>query len=374
MRILLAGGGTAGHINPAIAIAQYVRQKHPEAAILFAGNPTGMEARLVREEGFDFAPIQVLGFQRQLNWRNLKNNARAVGYLTTATARAKKLIGDFKPDLVLGTGGYVSGPVVRTAAKLGIKTLAHESNAFPGVTTKLLCRRVDKIMLAVAEAGDFLPRSCKTVVTGNPVRQDIIFADRAAARKKLGVGERICLLSFGGSNGARAINEAIAKLMAWHCKTGDIYHIHATGRFGVELLPALLKAEGIGDYKKYPCLDIREYISDMPACLAAADLVISRAGALTLSELQAAGKASILIPSPNVAENHQYHNAMVLKNAGAACLIEEKDLTGALLIETVKSLTQNRDQLTKLGRSAAKIAILDANERIYSEILEMIQK
>lgn len=374
MRILFACGGTAGHINPALAVAQLIRQKHPEAAVLFVGNPTGMEARLVREEGFDFAPIQIKGFQRQLNWHNIQNNIRAIIYLTTASARAKKIIEDFKPDVVMGTGGYVSGPVVREAARLQYKTITHEQNAFPGVTTKLLSRYVDKVLLAVPEAEQYLNPKCKYVVTGNPIRQDIIFANREAARKKMGIGNRVCLLSFGGSNGARAINESIARLMAWHCKTGEIYHIHATGRYGVDLLPDLLNKQGIQNYKQYPNLDIREYISDMPVCLAAADLVISRAGALTLSELQAAGKASILIPSPNVASNHQYYNAMVLQNADAACVIEEKNLTGERLVDTVKDMIADRSRLTQLGRNASKIAILDSNERIYNEIMSLIQK
>lgn len=372
MKILFACGGTAGHINPAIAVAQLIRRKNPGSAIRFAGNPDGMEARLVREEGFEFVPIHVKGFQRQICWRNIKNNCRAVAYLTTASHRAKQILDDFHPDVVMGTGGYVSGPVLREAAKLGYKTLTHESNAFPGVTTKLLSRYVDKLLLAVPEAADHLHPHCQTVVTGNPVRQDIIFADREEARRSLGVGDRICILSFGGSNGARAVNESIAKLMAWHCRTGRIYHIHATGRFGVDLLPRLLAQEGIDDPRAYPNLDIREYISDMPRCLAAADLVISRSGALTLSELQAAGRASILIPSPNVAENHQYHNAMVLQKADAACVIEEKDLTGGKLIETVQSMIADPNRLRQLGRNASKMAILDANERIYDEIVELI--
>lgn len=373
VKILFACGGTAGHINPAIAVAELIRKKRPSSKILFAGNPDGMEARLVREAGFDFTPIHVKGFQRQLNFRNIKNNVRAVAYLTTATARAKKIITDFAPDVVMGTGGYVSGPVVREAAKLGVKTVTHEQNAFPGVTTKLLSRYVDKILLAVEQAKQYLKPDGTYVVTGNPVREDIIFANREQARKALGVGQRVCILSFGGSNGARAINEAIAKLMAWHCKQGEIYHIHATGAYGVDLLPQLLLREGVADYKQFASLDIREYISDMPLCLAAADLVISRAGALTLSELQAAGKASVLIPSPNVAENHQYHNAMVLANAGAACVIEEKELTGEKLVEVVKDLIADKEKLHQLGRNAAGMAILDANERIYQEITALLE-
>ena len=182
MKILFACGGTGGHINPAIAIASTIRAKQPEAQILFAGNPKGMEAKLVPQAGFDFAPITIKGFQRRLTWFNVKYNISSVFYLTTASARSKRLIQKFGPDLVVGTGGYVSGPILRKAAQLGIRTVSHESNAFPGVTTKLLSRYVDEILLAVPEAKKYLHPNCKEVVVGNPVRESIVYADREKAR------------------------------------------------------------------------------------------------------------------------------------------------------------------------------------------------
>ncbi|MDY4191026.1 MAG: undecaprenyldiphospho-muramoylpentapeptide beta-N-acetylglucosaminyltransferase [Oscillospiraceae bacterium] len=371
MKILFACGGTAGHINPALAVAGTIRQKHPGAEILFAGNPGGMEARLVPQAGFDFTPIRVKGFQRKLSWYNIKNNVMAVAYLTTAPSRARKILEEFRPDVVMGTGGYVSGPVVREAARCGYKTLTHEQNAFPGVTTKLLARRVDKVLLAVPKAKDYLDPQGEYIVTGNPIREEILFADRNKAREELGVGDKICILSFGGSLGARRVNEAVADLIAHHAKTGKFHHIHATGSYGVELLPELLREKGILDWKQIPHLDIREYINDMPRCLAAADLVICRAGAITLSELEAAGKASVLIPSPNVAENHQYHNAMVLQNAQAAVVLEEKNLTGKSLCEVFDRLCADPEELRRLGKNAASLAIADANERIYREIMDL---
>lgn len=371
MKILFACGGTAGHINPALAVAGTIRQKHPGAEILFAGNPGGMEARLVPQAGFDFTPIRVKGFQRKLSWYNIKNNVMAVAYLTTAPSRARKILEEFRPDVVMGTGGYVSGPVVREAARRGYKTLTHEQNAFPGVTTKLLARRVDKVLLAVPKAKDYLDPQGEYIVTGNPIREEILFAGRNKAREELGVGDKICILSFGGSLGARRVNEAVADLIAHHAKTGKFHHIHATGSYGVELLPELLREKGILDWKQIPHLDIREYINDMPRCLAAADLVICRAGAITLSELEAAGKASVLIPSPNVAENHQYHNAMVLQNAQAAVVLEEKNLTGKSLCEVFDRLCADPEELRRLGKNAASLAIADANERIYREIMDL---
>ena len=374
MKILFACGGTAGHINPALAVAQHIKRKEPDAQILFAGNPDGMEARLVKKAGFDFATIHVKGFQRQLSLHNILNNCQAVAYLTTATHRAKQIIRAFGPDVVMGTGGYVSGPVVRAAAKMGIHTLTHEQNAFPGITTKLLSRYVDKVLLAVPKAKEYLDPGREYVVTGNPVREAVLTADRTEARAHYQVGDRICIVSFGGSNGARELNKAICGLMAWHYRTGRVLHIHATGAYGTELVPQRLRELGVQDAEHCPNLDIREYIDDMPRCLAAADLLICRAGAITLSELQAAGKGSILIPSPNVAENHQYHTAMVLANAGAAIVIEEKDLTVQKLIDTVSGLIDQPQRIEQLGQNARSMAIVDANERIYREIRSLLDR
>ncbi|MBP1558031.1 MAG: undecaprenyldiphospho-muramoylpentapeptide beta-N-acetylglucosaminyltransferase [Oscillospiraceae bacterium] len=370
MKILFACGGTAGHINPALAVANYIREQYPEADIRFAGNPRGMEARLVPQAGYPFLPIRVMGLQRRLSLKNIKLNIQAACLLLTATSRAKKLISDFGPDVVMGTGGYVSGPVVLTAAKMGIPTVSHEQNAFPGLTTKALCAKVDKMLLATEAAKKHLPQDREYIVTGNPVRQEIVTSDRAAARAKLGVGDRICILSFGGSLGADRINEAVSTLMAQNSHRDDIHHIHATGAYGVEDVPMFLQQQG-ANYPN-PHLDIREYIHDMPDCLAAADLVISRAGATSISELQAAGKASVLIPSPNVAENHQYHNAMALQNRQAAVVLEEKDLSGQSLCDVVNDILSQPGRLAELGANAAKMAIMDANRRIAGEVLALI--
>lgn len=373
MKILFACGGTAGHINPALAVASAMQKQHAEQVqILFAGNPKGMEARLVPKAGFDFAPIDVSGFQRKLSMENVRRNLKAAGLLLRAPRRAKQILEEFCPDVVLGTGGYVSGPVVRQAAKMGIKTLTHEQNAFPGVTTKLLTRYVDTVLLAVPDAQQHLPEGPKYVVTGNPVRSEILFADRETARQELGVGNRLCLLTFGGSLGARRINEAIADVVMAFCESGEYHHIHATGQYGVELFPELLR-ERKADITGNPHYDIREYIDDMPRCLAAADLVICRAGAITLSELQAAGKASILIPSPNVAENHQYHNAMVLAEQNAAIVIEEKNLTGRELVHYIRELAADPQELKNLGKNAGRMAIVDADQRICREIHAVMQ-
>ncbi len=374
MKILFACGGTAGHINPAIAVANYMKENDPETKILFVGNPKGMESRIVPKAGYDFAPIKVLGIQRRISLHNIKNNIKALWYLAGSSSRAKEIIKGFDPDIVIGTGGYVSGPVVRKAALMGYKTIAMESNAFPGVTTKLLAKYVDKILLDVEESKKFLPEGKEYIVTGNPVRQEIFTQDRDSAREFYNVGDRICILSFGGSLGAQRLNEAVAELMAWHLSTKNFVHIHGSGSYyGPSYYFDMLKEKGI-DAHEHDNLIIREYIDDMPRCLAAADLVISRCGAITLAELKAAGKASVLIPSPNVAENHQYHNAMVLANHKAGVVIEEKDLTGELLCKVVAELTEDRAKLSELSENAKSLAIKNANERIRKEIISLYER
>ena len=374
MKILFACGGTAGHINPALSVADTLCRRCPDTEVLFAGNPTGLEARLVPKAGYPFVPIEAAGIQRRITPENIKRNIRALYLLAKSGPRAKKIINDFKPDVVMGTGGYVSGPIVRKAAHMGIPTVTHEQNAFPGVTTKLLSRDVDKVLIAMEGARSRLnlKDEAKLVFTGNPVREAVLTADRDMARRSLGVGDRVCIVSFGGSLGAHRINEAVADVMAWHKGENGIHHIHAAGGYDYEDFLKMLSDRGVDQDLEH--LDIREYIDNMPTCLAAADLVICRAGAITLSELQCAGRASILIPSPNVAENHQYHNAMELVRNDAAVILEEKDLSGESLIEKVKTLTAEPEILEQIGKNASSMAVCDANDRIVNEILALIGK
>lgn len=372
MKVLFAGGGTAGHINPALAVAGYLRENEPGVQILYIGAKGGMEERLVPAAGFDFKSITVSGFQRKPSLKNLKKNAAALVHVFTASREARRIIGGFQPDICVGTGGYVAGPVIREAIKMGIPSVIHEQNAFPGVTNKMLSGHANRTMLAVADAEKYLSPKARCVLTGNPVRQEVIRAQRDAARKKLGLDDRPLILSFGGSLGARRINEAAADLLAESAKSGRFQHIHGYGQWG-KWFPDLLKEKGV-DLSVHPEINVREYIDDMPDCLAAADLVICRAGAITLSELQAQGRASILIPSPNVAENHQYHNAMALVSRGAAVLIEEKDLSGPALCEKVSELYSKPETIQTLAQNAKKMAILDANRRICKIMKEVLSE
>ncbi|OJU13203.1 MAG: undecaprenyldiphospho-muramoylpentapeptide beta-N-acetylglucosaminyltransferase [Clostridiales bacterium 43-6] len=369
MHILFAAGGTAGHINPAISVAQYIRKQHHDAVISFIGNKNGMESSLVPKAGFDFYSINVAGFQRKLTMTNIKRNISAVIKVLKSSSDCEKLLQELKPDVVVGTGGYVSGPVLRKAAKMGIKTAAHEQNAFPGITTKMLCKSVDKVMLAFEDAKKHIKTDREFIVTGNPVRQSLIDADRETSRQKLGLDERPMILSYGGSLGARRVNEAIADVLKWHAASGKYYHFHAIGKYG-GFLYELLDEAGVV-YQNSRTIRIREYIDDMDICMSAADVVIARAGAITLSELQVTGKAAILIPSPNVAENHQYHNALSISKKGGAVLIEEKDLTGERLIEELKKLIENPKLIQLMGKKVQSDAVFDSNERIYEVIMDL---
>lgn len=373
MKVLFAGGGTGGHINPALAIASIIQSHQPDAEFLFAGTPNGMEAKLVPQSGYQLATIKVAGFQRKLTMKNIRRNAQAAWYLATSGKRAKQIVNEFQPDIAIGTGGYVSGPVIRMAAKMGVPCAIHEQNAFPGVTNKMLSKEVDHVMLTVKEALEYMDFDCPYTITGLPVRAGILQKTKEQARKELGFDDSMCILSFGGSLGAGCINEVMEELIPWHVKNGmAINHIHGYGGMGRESFPAAMRAAGIP--MRSDRLRITEYIHDMDTCLAAADLVICRAGASTLAELEAAGKASILIPSPIVAGNHQLHNANVLGKAGAAIVIEQKNVTVEGMMHHVEELYESRSMLKDMAYQASQLAIPDTADRIYQVVETLMEK
>ena len=362
LKVLLAGGGTAGHVNPALAIAEIIKKNYPDAEIAFAGNPEKIEAKLVPQSGYKFYPIQIEGFQRKINGKNIRRNFHALWCLALSGKRSKNIIEDFRPDLVIGTGGYVSGPIVRKASKMGIKTAVHEQNAFPGVTNKMLSEDVDVVMMTVQEASGYFPKAKKKVVTGLPVRNAFSKMSKEDAKAQLGFDkDTVCVLSTGGSLGARVLNEHIQKLLKWYQDNGvKVNHIHSYGTYkGYKDFVSETEKTGV-KIKDNPSLIIKDYIN-MPVAMAAADLVITRCGAASLAELEAMGRASVLIPSPMVAENHQYHNGMVLQNAGAGVVIEEKNLTDELFINTVKDFIENPDKLKKCSENASRLHIADTN-------------
>lgn len=369
-KILFATGGTGGHINPALAVAGYIRENYSKAEILFVGTADRMEAQLVPTAGYDFKTIEIQGFSRELNFEGLKHNIKTVNLLFKSEGQAKKIIEDFKPDVVIGFGGYVSGPVLSVAARMGIPTAVHEQNAFPGVTNKNLAKKVDVVMLTAPEAEKLLKPKNPCVVTGLPIRGEIISANKEFARAEMKLDSRPLILSMGGSLGARAINEAVKYLILHRFEKKDCYYLHATGKAGASMIDDIGKDI---DLNANPQIMLREYINDMDRCLAAADLVVCRAGASSLSEIQALGKPSILVPYPYAAENHQYYNAKTMSDRDAAILIEEKDFTGERLLSEVEKLLSKPERLKKMGENARAMAILDASQRITKCVCKIVK-
>ncbi|NLT57702.1 MAG: undecaprenyldiphospho-muramoylpentapeptide beta-N-acetylglucosaminyltransferase [Clostridiales bacterium] len=368
MKVILSGGGTAGHVNPAIAIADFIKGRHSGADIRFFGTDYGIEQVLVPAAGYPLKLIDVNGLERKLTLRNLQNAAKAVG----AYRESRRFLKDFEPDLVIGTGGYVSGPVVLAASKLGIPTAIHEQNAFPGLTTRQLARRVDLVLLGFADAQPRL-RGKHFVTVGNPVRQDMLFATRETARARLGIpAEERLVVSFAGSMGSRRFNENILDYMAAHSAQRAFRHIHAAGQFGIKWMPQDLAARGVS-LEQCPWIDLREYIFDMQDVMAAADLVICRSGAITLGELAVLGKPAILIPSPNVTNNHQYYNALVFSRAEAALLVEEATCNGQQLLAQTMELLSDPDRLKQMGQAAGRLAVFDSTQRIYDSLMPLLR-
>lgn len=376
VRVLVSGGGTAGHINPALAIADKIKAEIPEAVIEYVGTPTGMENQLVPKAGYRIHGVAVRGFKRKLSLENIDAAIKAV----TSVAKAKKIIKLFKPDIVIGTGGYVSWPVLSAAAKMNIPTLIHEQNAVPGVTTKMLSKLVDKVMISFESSAEFFTcDKSKLILTGNPVSDKMLKADRQKARKELGLADdNIFIVSAGGSLGAKVLNGAVYDLInKYTAENRKIYHCHATGKGGFDEQAKLYKEKG------FSCVDedtlvknnvtVKKYIYNMPELIAAADIVVCRAGAMTLSEISAMGKASVIIPSPNVTNNHQYKNAKVLADKNAAFLIEEKDLTSDVLIEKVREYAENENLRHQTEENIKQFAIYDTLDRIYEIVKQLTE-
>lgn len=370
MRVLMTGGGTGGHVYPALAIAEIIKMNQPDSEIAFVGTERGIENRLVPAEGYQLYHIQIQGIRRSLSPANLKT-----AYLVMVSpSRAKKIIREFKPDLVIGTGGYVCWPLLRAAAELDIPCMVHESNALPGVAVRQLQKKVDVILTNFEETAKLLKAKEKIVNVGNPLRKSYGVLDRAEARRKLGIPEQIrfVVLSFGGSLGAQRVNEAAIGVMKNFSDTReDVMHFHAGGARGYENARSMFVGYGLEQNKR---LILKDYIYDMPTYMAAVDLVICRAGAMTLTELAMMRKPAILIPSPNVTDNHQYKNAKVLSDGGGAELIEESELTVERICEAVERIADDAALREQMSANIAKFARSDAGRRIYEEIQALLRR
>lgn len=375
MKFLFATGGTAGHINPALAVASYIRDNYKDAKIMFIGTADHMESRLVPNAGFAFKTIEINGFKRSFSPKAIVANVKTVFKLVKSEQESKKIIRDFAPDVVIGFGGYVSGPVLQEAAKLHIPCCIHEQNAYPGITNKQLAKQVDRVMLTVEDAAKHLDCKNEPTVTGLPVRGELLNKSKKSAREELSVPDgKYLVLSFGGSLGAAPLNDSMFDILLRHADDGSVYHIHSVGTNGAEYLDKFVEKgfERVSDtVVRKGTVEVRKYIDNMDVCMAAADLVVGRAGASSLSEIEAMGKASILIPSPYVAENHQFHNAMALVNRNAARIIEEKDLTAESLSNMIDSLLLSQEQLFEIEKNAKSMSVLDSRERIADIIISL---
>ncbi len=375
MKLLFATGGTAGHINPALAVASYIKEKYPDSEIMFIGTADHMESRLVPNAGFNFKTIEINGFKRSFSPKAIADNVKTVGKLIKSEKESKNIIKEFNPDVVIGFGGYVSGPVLDEAVKLHIPTCIHEQNAYPGITNKQLSKKVDKVMLTVEDARSHMDGKCDAVVTGLPVRGELLKKSKFEARIELGIADdKPLVLSFGGSLGAAPLNDAMFDILLEDAERTDIYHIHSVGTNGKDYLYKFAEngfSKKSDDIYYKGNVEVRLYIDNMDTCMAAADLVIGRAGASSLSEIEAMGKASILIPSPYVAENHQFHNAMALVKRNAARILREKDLTAESLETLMNELINDKSELADIEKNAKNMSILDSRERIADIIISL---
>ena len=365
MKILVSGGGTAGHINPAIAIAKRMKNEY-DAEILFVGREKGMERDLVTKEGFQIKFIEVEGLKRKLTFENVKVLIKYI----TAINKAKKIIKDFKPDVVVGTGGYVCAPVMSAANALKIPSLVHEQNVIPGMTVKLASSFVNVVATSFSDTEKYVSEKVKEkcILTGNPLRENLFDLSYSEARSRLGIKDEIFVVTVGGSLGARTINDALCDIVN-NINAENVKILGGTGERYYDEVMEKIDKEKLGKN-----IEIVPYIYNMNEVLPAADLVISRSGAVTVSELCAMGKASVLIPSPNVTHNHQEYNAKSIAERGASLMICERDIKENTVSDAVSSLIANREKLDNMSECAKKLAIADGTKRICDIVRSLAQK
>ena len=362
MRVIVTGGGSGGHIYPAIAIADKIKEKEPDAEILYVGNDLGLEKDIVPGTGY---PLELVT-ARWLDRKSVLELALTGMVTAKGVLQALRIMRKFKPDVVIGTGGFVCVPVVFAGHLYGAKCYLHEQNAYPGVANRVLEKFVDKVFLGFPDAAEFFKEPKKHIHAGNPVRERFYDVDRYAARERLGIPkDDFVIFSFGGSQGAEKINEVGFDLMEAVNGHKDMTYVFGTGRQDYDEILEKAKEKNI---EIQPNIMVKSYINDIQYYLGASDLIISRAGALSVAESTVCGRALLLIPSPNVTGNHQYYNAKSVADKGGAIILEEKDLTSEKLIGEVMKLKNQPEVLKEMGRASKACAPLDACELIYTEI------
>ena len=366
MKIIVSGGGTGGHIYPAITLIKTIQEKVKDVEILYVGTKIGLEADIIPKEGLPFATVDICGFERRFSLKNIQTLGKAVHGLL----QAHKIVRDFQPDVVIGTGGYVCGPVLLAASLMHVPTLIQEQNVIPGVTNKILSRFVTKIAAGCQEAVRHFPAD-KVCFTGNPIRSEVLTADRAAAFTRFGLdpAKKTVLIS-GGSRGARSINDAFVDVHRHFAGSSGVQFLHVTGQKEYEAVREKVQAAGI-DLMRTDNILLEPYLYDMPQAMAIADLAVFRAGATGLAELTAKGIPSILIPYPYAAENHQEYNAKALADQGAAVMIRNKDLSAARLIAVIEEILQSEEKLKAMADASRRLGRPEAAADIAAMVLEL---
>lgn len=367
MRAILTGGGTGGHIYPALAIADKIMEREPDSEILYIGNEMGIEKKIVPQAGYEFKMVPARWLERSENRLEYFFQLGLTGAVTCGgTAKALSMMRKFKPDVVIGTGGFVCVPVMLAGKLYGAKTFIHEQNAFPGAANRLLAKYVDKIFLGFKEAGDYFGVPEKTFYTGNPVRKDFTDMSREEARAALGIPEdSFTVFSFGGSMGSETINGIAYRLVKDVNGKAGWNVIFGTGPDYYDATLEKLKADGI---EKAENVDVRAYIKDMHMCMNASDMVIGRAGALSVAETTICGKAAVFVPYPEATGNHQYFNAKAIADAGGAVLAEEKDLDIEKIVNKIKALKEDKEELDEMSRASLSCGPFGATDKIFDEI------
>lgn len=372
MKILFTGGGTAGHVNPALAVAGYIKSVRPEADIRFAGAQGAIEERLVKRAGYPLYTFPLAGLSRKLSLQGLRKNAEALAKAAKARKLAEQALKEFQPDLVMGAGGYASYPAVAAAVKLGIPSAMLEVNATPGLVVKQMSRKVDCVFASFAETEPYLKGAKKVVVTGSPVRQEIITARPEGMKQRLfGPEAGPMALSFWGSVGAYYMNQKMSRCIQICAEQQKFCMVHGAGASNYQWMPEYIEKMG-ADLSKARNIDLREYIFDMDKVLCEADLVVCRAGASTLAEICAAGKPSLIVPSPYVADNHQEKNARLLAGQGGAALLLEADCTDGALYQAAMDLVHDKSRREKMAQSLNAVAQPDAGEKIYQALMGLL--
>lgn len=374
MKIVFTCGGTAGHVNPALALAGLIKERKPNSEILFVGAHRGIEKQLIESAGWPFQAVEVSNFHRSLTPKEIRHNIVSLRNFLRSPGEARSLLEEFPADLVVGTGGYASYPMIRAASKLGIPTAIHESNAIPGLTTRLLENHVDLIMVGFEECRKNYKHPGKVLVTGTPVRGDFFLLTRKQAKQKLGMDDgRPLIVSFFGSLGAAEMNREMARFLALEARGGlPFHHVHSAGAIGCQRMGEYLREEKV-DLSRTPELEVREYIQNMADLMRAADLVICRAGASTISELTALGVPAIIVPSPNVTHNHQEHNARVLADAGGAVMILEKDSSGQKLYDVSRDILRDEARRKAMRAAMSSLGTIDAAEKILDAVMGLVR-